>query len=209
MGLLLMAFLWFATPDSSVFELQNGDLIFQESCSDGVGNAIKEVTSSIDNYHFTHVGMVYIDDNGCIFVIEATHPQVSLTPIADYLYPKEKACYPRSVVGRLKEKYRCYIPQAIKEGLMLIGKEYDDGYILENDKYYCSELVYDILMKANNGNPVFELNVMTFKSLATGQFSQEWIDHFKRLDMEIPEGKLGINPGAMSQSQVIDIIYQY
>lgn len=191
------------------FKLQTGDLIFQESCKGNSDNTIKEVTSSIEGYRFTHVGMVYIDDRDSIYVIEATHPKVAVTPLNEYLYPQDKNCYPTSVVGRLKQEYQKYIPQAIQEGLKLVGKDYDYGYVLNNDKYYCSELIYDILLKANNNQPVFELNTMTFKSPETGEFTQGWIDYFQKLNMAIPEGEPGINPGAMSRSDVIDILYRY
>lgn len=191
------------------FKLQTGDLIFQEDCDSKTGNVIKEVTSSIDNYQFTHVGIVYIDENDSIFVIEATRPKVCVTPLSKYLYPDDVKCYPKSVVGRLKSEYQHCIPQAIEEGFKLVGKDYDDGFILNNDKYYCSELIYDILMKANGGIPVFPLNVMTFKSPDTGKTSDGWVEYFKKYNLPIPEGEPGINPGAMSRSDVIDIVHYY
>jgi len=195
-------------PSNDDFKLQNGDLIFQEDCSENTGNTIKAVTSSIGDYHFTHVGIVYIDNNDSIFVIEATRPKVAVTPLKEYLYPqKGKGCYPNSVTGRLKTKYQHLIPKALEEALELVGRDYDDGFILNNNKYYCSELIYDILLKANNGEPVFPLNVMTFKSSETGKTTDGWIEYFKRYELPIPEGELGINPGAMSQSEVIDIVY--
>lgn len=210
MKILILAIWAIFQPGNNDFALKTGDLIFQESCASDVGNAIKEVTISTGENKFTHVGIVYIDDKDSIFVIEATHPKVTVTPLHEYLYPKDaKECYPKSVVGRLKNQYQSCIPQAIKEALALVGKEYDDGYILNNDKYYCSELIYDIFLKANNGNPVFDLNVMTFKSPETDSYSDVWIKHFEKLDMPVPEGEAGINPGAMSRSDVIEIIHYY
>lgn len=211
MKILLLSLLSvFIQPDTTEFKLRNGDLIFQESYQGNMTNAIKEVTSSIDEYQFTHVGIVYIDEYDQIFVIEATHPKVKKTPLKEYLYPEEKKdCYPLSVVGRLNEEYQPLIPKAIKEAFTHIGKEYDDGFVLNNDKYYCSELIYDILLEANDGKPVFELNVMTFKSPETNEIAEGWQKHFSSLQLPIPEGEPGINPGAMSKSEIIDIIYIY
>ncbi|WP_165020833.1 YiiX/YebB-like N1pC/P60 family cysteine hydrolase [Dysgonomonas sp. ZJ279] len=210
MKLLLISLFALLQPNADDFKLQNGDLIFQEACSGDVATAIKDVTKSSDGNQFTHVGIVYIDENENVFVLEATHPKVILTPLNEYLYPQEhKDSYPKSVVGRLKNEYQHCIPKALKEGMNLIGKDYDYGYILNNDQYYCSELVYDILLKANNGLPVFPLNVMTFKSSETGEFTKEWIDYFDRLDVPVPEGEMGINPGAMSRSDVLSIIHYY
>lgn len=192
------------------FKLKNGDLIFQEACPNNMENSIKKVTSSIDDYQFTHVGMVYIDENDSIYVLEATTPKVALTPLRDYLYPEKAiSCYPISIVGRLKDKYQEIIPQALNIGFTLIDKEYDYGFILSNDKYYCSELVYEILKQANKGVDVFPLNVMTFKSKETGETVKGWIEHFNKYNLPIPEGEPGINPGAMSCSSVIDIVHQY
>lgn len=192
------------------FELQNGDLIFQEACGSNLGNSIKQVTSSIDNYEFTHVGIVCIDDKDSIFVLEATHPEVVLTPISAYLYPKDiEDCYPKSVVGRLKDEYQPLITKALEKGLLLLGKDYDYGFVLGNDKYYCSELVYEILKEANQGEEVFPLNVMTFKSSKTGETAKGWIEYFEKHNLPIPEGKLGINPGAMSRSDVISIVHYF
>ncbi|GHV16777.1 peptidoglycan peptidase [Bacteroidia bacterium] len=192
------------------FKLQTGDLIFQESCTGNMGSAIKEVTTSAEEYQFTHVGMVYIDENDSVFVIEATRPKVTKTPLREYLYPEnEKECPPVSVVGRLKPEYRHCVPKAIEEGLSLIGKEYDNGFVLGDDTYYCSELVYEILLKANDGKPVFPLNIMTFKSPESGEISAGWIEHFKKYNKPVPEGEPGINPGAMSRSDVIEIVHRY
>lgn len=208
METILFILFFFLYPQPNDFKLQNGDLIFQEDCEGNTDNTIKEVTKSIGDYRFTHVGIVYVDENDRIFVIEATRPKVQITPLQDYLYPEnKKGCFPKSVVGRLKDKYQYTIPQALDEALKLVGKEYDDGFILNNDKYYCSELIYEIFLKANNGEAVFPLNVMTFKSSDTCKTTKGWIEYFEKYGLPIPEGELGINPGAMSCSDVIDIVY--
>jgi hypothetical protein len=194
-----------------VLDLKEGDLIFQESFSNNMDNAIKQVTSGIGNYNFTHVGIVYKDSlSDSFYVIEATHPRVQITPLAEYLVTKKNENYPPiSVVGRLKAPYQKLIPRAIKEALKLVGKEYDDAFDLTNDQYYCSELIYKILYISNHNEEVFPLNEMTFKSTKTGKFIPYWINHFQKLGIPIPEGKLGINPGAMSKSNLINIIYYY
>lgn len=197
--------------NSFAFDLKDGDLIFQESFSKNMDSAIKQVTSGIDNYNFTHVGIVYKDSlSNSFYVIEATHPSVKITPLEEYLIPKKNENYsPISVVGRLKAPYQKLVSQAIKEALKLIGKKYDDAFDLTNDRFYCSELIYKILYISNKNEDVFPLNVMTFKSPKTGKFIPYWVDHFQKLGIPIPEGKLGINPGAMSKSKVIDIVYNY
>lgn len=190
-------------------ELKNGDLLFREPCSGSdVSSAIQRVTQSADHYNFTHVGIVYRPVNeDRIYVIEATSPTVRVVTLEEYLYPNpQKGCKPISVVGRLRAPYQPCIPDAIQEALQLVGKEYDYGYVLDNDKYYCSELIYEIFLKANGGVPVFKLNTMTFKQADSTETDINWIRYFSEKGLEIPEGKPGINPGAMSRSDVLDLL---
>ena len=110
-------------------------------------------------------------------------------------------------MGRLKKKDQKLIPDAIKHGKSLIGKEYDDEFSINNDKYYCSELIYKIFLEANNNKPLFDLQPMTYK--VNGQTLDVWIDYFNKINVVIPEGKDGINPGGLSLSNKIKIVYNY
>ncbi len=207
MAVILLLLNIFFAACASGFDLQTGDLIFQEACGNGINKAIKEATASNKKYNFTHVGIVWINENGDTYVIEAAPPRVAATGIKEYLHPaEEKKCPPVSVVGRVKQEFRYLIPEAMQHAIALIGRQYDDEYDIRNDKYYCSELIYEIFRRANNGNEFFELRDMTFKNLETGEFPSEWVRHFERLGIPIPEGAAGNNPNDMSRSNLIDII---
>lgn len=194
--------------ETESFHLKNGDLIFQEDCGDLMTNAIKAATKGIKGYQFTHVGMVWLKSPDDIQVIEATPPEVTVTPLADYLSP-EHHCTPRSVVGRLKNQYQKLIPQAITAALQKVGKGYDYAFNINNDQYYCSELIYQAFKEANQGKALFPLTKMTFKSKRTGQFPVYWVMHFRELNIPIPEGELGNNPADMSRSPLIKIVHYY
>jgi uncharacterized protein YycO len=211
-GMKILALFFLFVPylaNASGFKLQNGDLIFQQACSgESVGNAIKNVTQSAGDYQFTHVGMVYIPNGtDSIFVIEANVPEVRIVTLSEFLNKKNsKACPPLSVAGRLKPAYRLCIPKAITEAKRLLGKPYDYGFVLNNDRYYCSELIYEVFLKANGGKPVFDLNKMTFRQKDSDQTDSNWIQYFNEKDLPIPEGDWGINPGAMSRAKVMDLL---
>lgn len=208
-ALILFLFL-FGNTNAQDFKLQNGDLIFQDSGVSSFEKSIQEVTKSLDGYQFTHVGMVYIDDNDSVFVLEATTPKLVLTPINEYLYTKaSNGTTPRSVVARLKEEYQPLIPEALEIGFTHLGTTYDYGFVLGNDNYYCSELVYETLKLANDGKEVFHLAPMTFKDSQTGQTSAGWTQFFDKHQKPVPEGALGISPGSMSLADVVDIVYRY
>lgn len=204
-NILCILVMLMAHPITLDVKLNTGDIIFQEACSSNTNDAIKNVTSSINDYNFTHMGIVWITE-GNIYVLEATPPVVSITPIEEFLNPKKDKCPPKSIVGRLKSEYRHLIPLAIEEGQKLIGRDYDYAFDLNNDKYYCSEYIYYIFFKANNSKALFDLNKMTFINKETLQTDPNWITYFENINVPIPEGELGINPGAMSTSNIIDII---
>ncbi len=82
--LVFSFFLLAQEKNQSDFSLQNGDLIFQEACFGKMNEAIKEVTSGIEGYNFTHVGMVWIDSPNSVYVIEATHPKVQITSLKEF-----------------------------------------------------------------------------------------------------------------------------
>ena len=80
---------------------------------------------------------------------------------------------------------------------------------ISNNKYYCSELIYDSFKYANYNKPIFELQKMTYKDPETNKIFPIWEDYFKKLNIPVPEGKLGLNPGGMSMSSYIDVVYFY
>ena len=60
---------------------------------------------------------------------------------------------------------------------------------------------------ANNNEEFFELQPMTYKF--KGQTLAVWKDYFEKLNKIIPENEPGINPGGISLSKKIKIIYNY
>jgi hypothetical protein len=90
-----------------------------------------------------------------------------------------------------------------------MGVLYDDQYLYDNGKYYCSELIYDAFKAANKNKPFFKLFPMTYKKPGSDAYFPAWKVYFEHLNMEVPEGKPGCNPGGISLSDKIDILGQY
>jgi len=192
------------------FALQPGDLLFQDSDLGPLCDAIEKVTTGFQGANFSHVGIVAKDDSGNFVVIEAVSNGVVGTPLRTFLDRSSDARgQPKVVVGRLKMPYRHLIRSALKEALSLKGKVYDEVFAIDNEAYYCSELIYEIFLRANGNNPVFNLQPMTFKDPDTGKILAAWEDYFSKLGVSIPEGKPGVNPGGISRSSVLSIIYVY
>ena len=192
------------------FILQVGDLLFQDLDCGSLCDAIEKVTTGYRKANFSHVGIVAKDDKGNFVVIEALPTGVNVTSLETFLDSSFDADrQPKVVVGRLKQKYHHLIPLALKEAFALKGKSYDKVFDYSNDSYYCSELIYEIFLQANGGKPIFALQPMTFKDPDTKDTFPAWEEYFSELDIPIPEGKLGINPGSISCSPALDIIHAY
>jgi hypothetical protein len=182
-------------------QYQTGDFLFQNLDCGELCDAIEAVTEGYNGQKFSHIGLVYMRDDS-VYVIEAIGENVHLTPIIDFL---ERGDNP-IVHARLKKLYANLIPEAIQFSLTQLGIAYDDPFLYNNGKYYCSELIYDAFAFANNNKPFFVLEPMTFKQPHSNDYFPVWIDYYKKLNMDIPEGKPGINTGGISRSNKIEIV---
>lgn len=181
-------------------ELKTGDLLFQKMNCGDLCDAIHSVTEGYQGNDFSHLGLVYIQ-NDSIFIIEAAGNAVRKVTLEQFSKNTKTTMY----IGRVKNKYKKLIPEVIEFSLKQIGIPYDDDYLYDNGKYYCSELIYDAFLKAN-GTPFFDLQPMTFKQPETHEFFPAWVNYYKSLGVEIPEGQLGCNPGGISTSKKIKIV---
>ncbi len=194
----------------SSFVLQPGDLLFQDLDCGPLCDAIEKVTTGYQGANFSHVGIVAKDDTGNFVVIEAVSTGVEATELQTFLNRSVEASgQPKVVAGRLKKSYQHLIPDALEGAFALEGKPYDKLFIIDNDAYYCSELIYEIFLRANNNSPVFTLQPMTFKDPHTGQILMTWQEYFSQLEAPVPEEQPGVNPGGISRSAVLNIVYKY
>lgn len=191
-----------ATPD-----IQTGDLLFQKWETSDFAKAINAVTEGADNEDYAHVGLVLSLD-GELKVLEAvTGEGVVLRPLEKFLNASTTSDgKPRVAIGRLEQDFAAAIPSINEWALYTVGMSYDSLFIYGNDKYYCSELIYDAFNVNVEGNDVFDLAPMTFKDPTTKDYFPVWVDYFAEYNQAIPEGELGINPGLLSRSDKIDII---
>ena len=205
------------SSDNNDFQLQIGDILFQDLDSSPLCDAIEIVTPGYNNYNFSHIGIIVeLGDPNCINpnyiyednirVLEAIPNKVTTTRLDSFLNrsidSNEK---PKVIVGRLKKRYQYSILDAVKFLKNKIGMEYDDYFIKDNNKYYCSELIYEAFEK----DSVFRLYPMTFIDPITNNTMNLWQEYYNELETKIPEGEPGINPGIMSISENIKIVHKY
>lgn len=127
--LLLVAIALYAQRTSRVTnDFKEGDLIFQVSQS-RQSPFIQLATNS----PWSHCGVI-VEKEGKPYVLEASNV-VKLTPLKKWI--------DRGKMGRYKRRRVLNNPVKIKYAKYL-GKRYDLAFKFNNDKYYCSELIYDI-----------------------------------------------------------------
>ena len=174
--------------------IQEGDILFQDLDCGPLCDAIEAVTVGAKGNKYSHCALA-IRKNDSLKVIEAIGSAVQITSMSDFLKRSNKV-----LAARLKTGDKELISRAVKYLKSLLGKPYDDVFLLNNDQYYCSELLYEAFKAANYGKEFFELEPMTFKDPKTGDFYPVWVDYYHNLHCRIPEGKPGLNPGSISRS---------
>jgi len=191
------------------FTLHNGDLLFQDIDCGEMCTAIETVTFGWHGAKFSHVGIAVVDSVGNVQVLEAISKGVSLTPIDEFMKRStDSTGKPKVIVGRLLPKYDDLSTKAVNRALGYLGKPYDTVFAISNDAYYCSELVYFAFLDSANA-PLFELKPMTYNDPATKTLFPVWKSYFDAMNVAVPEGEPGLNPGGISQSDKIEIMHVY
>ena len=189
------------------FTFQEGDIFFQDLDCGPPCDAIEAVTQGYMGSNLSHCAIITeVGSNlKTTKLTEAIGETVTETTLEEFLNRSNKV-----LVGRLKKEHAELIPIALKHIKdNLLGKPYDYIFDITDDTYYCSEIIYEGLKVADDTKDLFALNPMTFNEPGTNTPFIHWVDYYEKLEQPIPEGKLGLNPGGMSQSKAIDIVYIY
>lgn len=198
------------TFDYAKFKLNSGDILFQDSDCGPFCESIEKVTSGIQGSKFSHVGIIIPNEKNQFVVLEAISKGVVETPLDSFFMRSfDEDANSKVVVGRIKKEYQQLIPKAIEFAKTKLGRAYDEEFDISNEKYYCSELIYDAFKYANDDQPIFQLQKMTYKDPETNNIFPIWEKYFRELEIPVPEGQPGLNPGGMSKSNYIDIVHFY
>ena len=186
--------------------LKEGDLLFQDLNCGPLCDAIETVTQGVDGKKFSHCAMV-VKQNDSLKVVEAIGGKVQINSLYNFFKRSEDTLTIKNItIARTNKLNAESLRQASDFALKQVGQPYDDAFILNNGKWYCSELVYEAFKTANQQKEFFLLAPMTFKDPKTKNFFPAWVDYYKELHQPIPEGALGINPGSISRSDKLSIL---
>lgn len=201
---IFIIFFIFSVRDCIAYNPKIGDLLFQDLNCGTLCDAITDVTYGYKKTKISHVAMI-VSTAKQVLVIEATAKNnVHVTSLQNFL--KHSSIV---LVGRLKTEFTSLIPKAVTLALSWQGLPYNKSFKTANKfrTFYCSQLIYDAFMLANNNKPIFAVHRMTFKK--NNKFLPAWKNYFQKIRYTIPEGMIGTNPGILSRSYNIKIIYSY
>jgi hypothetical protein len=206
LSIIVLILLASSCKQQNIYKMQEGDILLQDYRCGALCDAIEAVTIGVDNACFSHIGIVFKKENQWQ-VLEAIGKDVHYTSLKDFLSRSfDEDGKERIWIARVKKQWQYLIPKVKKESVVYIGQPYDEKFIMGNNAYYCSELLYELFKKANKNQDFFNLESMTFKDPHTKQFLPVWKEYYQKLNCKIPEGELGINPAGISCSDKIAIV---
>ena len=130
--------------------------MFQDLDSSPLCDAIELVTPGYKDANFSHIGLVVLD-NDTLKVLEAIPPKVVLTDIKSFFNRSyDTSGSSKIIAGRLKDEFQHTIKDAIIYAKSKIGIKYDEAFLMNNESYYCSELIFEAFEK----DSIFKLKPM-------------------------------------------------
>ncbi len=172
-------------------DVQHGDFIFQH-----LPGELTAMIADMTKSQYSHCGIIVKKFNGFV-VLQAIGP-VKETPLNEWInYGIGK----KFTIVRLKKEYRSKIPVIISQGYKFTGKPYDIQYQWNDQKIYCSELIYKAVFNATGlrlaefvrlGNMAWQPYEATIRQITGGTLP---------LDREM------ITPQSLVVSDKVDVVY--
>lgn len=145
---------------------------------------------------YSHIGLVIVDENNQVKVIEA-YKKVSIVSLAEFLSKTEVG--QKTVVIRTREhlNQNNFTNQLLDYYFTTFhNRPYDPEFSLDDEKFYCSELVMKLL------NPFLSVKIPT-KNMHFIHNRSAWESYFRG---KIPDGALGIAPADFLRSGLFLVI---
>lgn len=166
-----------------------GDIVFQSLPHSPLVDAIEGVTAS----PYSHCGIV-AQEKGRWVVYEAFH-NVEATPLKQFLFRGRDL---RFAVYRLKSRFQQYVPATIANTKTYLGRPYDVRYRMDDERLYCSELIYKAYHEASGQQfgKMVRLSDLNWKPFA------RTIEHFEK--GPVPTDREMITPKDLSEAEQLE-----
>jgi hypothetical protein len=178
-----------SSPQALTF--RDGDMVFQESLGDLAGR-ISRVTES----PFNHCGMVVIEGDG-IFVLEAAG-HVELTPLDRWV---KSGAGRKFALARVKNLSEDDARRVVEAGKHFLGRPYDSLYQWDDEKIYCSELVFKAFKNGAGLEPGTLRAIRDFRWQVEEDFLRRHYGGKIPLDMQVAA------PVDVFRSPLVEVIY--
>ena len=190
-----------ASPLPADLKLRDGDIVFQHSRS-AQSKAVALATGS----EWTHMGLIWIKD-GEPWVLEAVQP-VKLTPLPDWAV---RGIRGRLVIKRLRDAEKVFSPAAVTRlhalGTAWLGRPYDPLFQWDDDRLYCSELVYKLLDRAA-GVQVGELRKAKDFDLASPEVQRLMAKRFGRPGVRFDPEETVVSPQQIFEDPKLVTVFE-
>jgi len=173
------------------YEPRVGDLYFQSLPRNAVIDAIEGASES----PYSHCGIL-VRKGGEWFVLEAIGPVREIS-LAKWINQARDRHYD---VFRLGEKHAGHIPEFIKAARKYLGRPYDIRYRMDDEKIYCSELIFKGYRDAT-GEQLGKL--VKFGDL-------KWERHVSiiiAIEGSIPVNRIMITPRHLSEAKQLEKVF--
>ena len=173
------------------YQPKEGDLYFQSLPRNAVVNAIEGASES----PYSHCGIL-VRKGDEWFVLEAIGP-VMETPLAKWITQARDRHYD---VFRLEAEHERNIPAFIKAARKYMGRPYDIRYRMDDEKIYCSELIFKGYRDAT-GESLGKL--VKFGDL-------KWVRHtpvILAIEGSIPLNRIMITPRHLSEAKQLEKVF--
>lgn len=186
--------------------LKSGDLLFQIEGNSSFSEAISSATAARDSLKFVHVGIVEMAGDTASVIEASPEEGVRIVPLDTFLNSSALQGGRSAVVAkRLTIDFP--VADALSRAREYLGQPYDWWYLPDNEKMYCSELVYESFRDAD-GNRIFEANPMNFRA-PDGSIHEFWVRLYTELGMDVPEGVPGTNPADMARDSRLVEVFRF
>ena len=173
------------------YQPKEGDLYFQSLPRNAVVNAIEGASES----PYSHCGIL-VRKGDEWFVLEASGP-VMETPLAKWITQARDRHYE---VFRLEAEHERNITAFIKAARKYMGRPYDIRYRMDDEKIYCSELIFKGYRDAT-GKSLGKL--VKFGDL-------KWVRHtpvILAIEGSIPLNRIMITPRHLSEAKQLEKVF--
>jgi len=170
---------------------RDGDIIFQQ-----ISGELPEIISDVTESPINHCGLIFVREDG-VYVLEASD-KVKFTPLKEWV---SNGVDKKIALLRHKKANGDLIDQILIQAKVFIGNPYDYQFSMDDEKIYCSELVYKAYRDGGAGSLCLLRKLGDLNYKGHEEYIKELMKGKIPLDLEI------VTPVDIYSSEKLEVIY--